>query len=375
MRSPFVFGKIATGHAFINRQSELKKLSGNFRNQVNTILISPRRWGKSSLVRETSRLVVNESPSIKVCFLDLFRIRTEEDFYRKYATEVIKATSGKFEDWVRDIKELLGRFSPSFSFGSDPMLDFQLNFNIKTEESTAEEILNLPEKLAEKKNINIIVCIDEFQNIGNYAEPLQFQKILRSVWQYHKHTSYCLYGSKKHMLTELFENQSMPFYKFGELLFIQKIGIDHFIEFITRSFAETGKTIDPLQAEKIVETTDAHPYFVQQLAHITWQNTSDKVSDEIMKASTDELTEQNAMLYQEIINGLSDTQVNLLIAISKKETRLSSSAVMQKYSLGTSANVVKNKKVLVDREIIEVTADNITFQDPVFRIWLNKIFE
>ena len=87
-----------------------------------------------------------------------------------------------------------------------------------------------------------------------------------------------------------------------------------------------------------------------------------------------ELTEQNSILYQEIIDGLSDTQVNLLIALSKGETSLNSNAVLQDYSLGTSANVVKNKRVLADRGIIEATPDNISFQDPVFRIWMNKTF-
>jgi len=374
MISPFVFGKIATGNAFINREEELKRLSGNFRNSVNTILISPRRWGKSSLVRKTAEVEAGASSTIKFCFLDLFRIRTEKDFYEKYATGVIKAASGKFDEWVQDVKEFLGRFSPSFSIGTEPMLDFHLDFKLEKRDTNAEEILNLPEKLAEKKKISIVVCIDEFQNIGNYAEPLQFQKILRSVWQHHQHVSYCLYGSKRHMMTELFENPSMPFYKFGDLILLQKIDKAHFVDFIFRSFRETGKSIDPLQAGTIVDATDAHPYFVQQLAHITWTNTADQVTDLIMEASLNELTEQNAILYQEIVNGLSDTQVNLLIAIAKGETSLNSAAIMNKYSLGTSANVTKNKKVLKDREIIDSTAGNVTFQDPVFRIWLNRIF-
>ncbi|MEA1899059.1 MAG: coenzyme F420 hydrogenase/dehydrogenase beta subunit N-terminal domain-containing protein, partial [Bacteroidota bacterium] len=168
MRSPFVYGKVVTGKSFINRTAEISKLSGSFQNHINCILISPRRWGKSSLVRKTSTEVMMNNPDVNFCFLDLFRIRTEEEFYKRYATEIIKSSSGKLEEWIENIKSFLGRLSPSFSFGADPANDLQISFGLSSPGLDIEEILNLPEKIARKKNKHIVVCIDEFQNIGNY---------------------------------------------------------------------------------------------------------------------------------------------------------------------------------------------------------------
>jgi hypothetical protein len=374
MKSPFVFGKIALGRSFINRKEEIKRLSDNFQNQVNCILISPRRWGKSSLVVKTATTLKKSNSNIKFCFLDLFRIRTEEEFYKKYATEVVKSSSNKIEEWINNAKAFLGRLSPTISFSADPVNDFQLGFNALSRDLVAEEILNLPEKLAKKKKIKIVVCIDEFQNIGNYAEPVAFQKTLRSVWQYHHQTSYCLYGSKRHMMMELFEAQSMPFYKFGDVIFLQKIKGEHFNNFIQKSFTKTGKLIDQNLSWELINTVDTHPYFVQQLAHITWNNTDNSTTKKILNESITGLIEQNAILYQQITSGLSNTQLNFLIALSKGETTLGSLHVMHKYSLGTSGNVSKIKKVLFEKEIIDISNGRILFLDPVYRLWLQNNF-
>lgn len=374
MKSPFIYGKVATGSSFINRNAEIAKLSGNFTNRVNTILISPRRWGKSSLVRRTVQLMSAENPDIIFCFLDLFRIRTEEDFYKRYAVEIIKATSGKVDEWIRNVKDFLGRLSPTLSFGTDPINDFQVSFNLSGHQTDIEEILNLPEKLATQNKKQIVICIDEFQNIGDYSESMQFQKLLRSVWQYHQNTTYCLYGSKRHMMMELFEKQSNPFYKFGDTIFLQKIGKSEFSDFIIQSFEKTGKAIGEEICNELIDWVDAHPYFVQQLAHIVWTNTQNVVSRDIFQDSMNELIVQNSILYKQIISELTNTQLNFLIALAKGEKNFNSIEVLQKYELGTSGNVTKIKNALISKEIIDRENGSFDFLDPVFRRWMLRLF-
>ena len=79
----------------------------------------------------------------------------------------------------------------------------------------------MEEALAAKKQI--ILCIDEFQNISEFDHPVDFQKKLRAHWQLHQHVTYCLYGSKRHMLMEVFSSPSMPFYKFGDIIFLENL--------------------------------------------------------------------------------------------------------------------------------------------------------
>lgn len=373
MKSPFVFGKVVIGDSFVNRTREIERLSGNFRNHHNSILISPRRMGKSSLVKKTATKVSANSRNIRFCFLDLFRIRSEEEFYKRYAIEVIKSTSERTGEWVKNTYNFLGHLSPTFSFGVDPLHDFQINFADSSKEMDVEELLNLPEKIAKRKKIHIIVCIDEFQDIERFKDSLGFQRMLRSVWQYHQHTSYCLYGSKKQIMIELFEKQSMPFYKFGDVLFLNKIEKEHFVKFISDSFLKANKFIEEGFSRELIDVVDNHPYYVQQLAHIIWVNTTNAVTKNILEESINELIEQNSILYQQIVNSLSNKQINFLKALSKGVTAFNSFKVLKKHDIGTSGNVTKIKKVLVNKEIIDING-NISFLDPVFKLWFQKVF-
>ncbi|MEZ5197240.1 MAG: hypothetical protein R2764_12815 [Bacteroidales bacterium] len=155
---------------------------------------------------------------------------------------------------------------PKFQVGIDPVNDFSVSFDWKELKKEGDEILNLPEKISLDKNIHIVVCIDEFQNIAHFEEPLAMQKKMRAVWQKHQITTYCLYGSKRHMLSELFENKSMPFYKFGETLFLGKIDGIHWEKYIIKQFNDTGKEIDKELARTISSRMENHPYFVQLYA-------------------------------------------------------------------------------------------------------------
>lgn len=375
MKSPFVFGKIVSDKAFINRRDEIKRLSGNFENSINTILISPRRWGKSSLVKKTAVLVMKRNSKVKICFLDMFRIRSEEEFYQRLSTEIIKSTSGKLEEWVITAKKYLGRFSPKITFGSDPTTDFGISFNFSENVIDIDEILNLAENIARKKGLQIIVCIDEFQDADRFKDSLNFQKQLRSVWQHHKFTSYCLYGSKKHMMINLFENQAMPFYKFGDVIYLLKIAPKHFVDFIVRSFKNTEKKISKEYAIKFIELMDNHPYYVQQFAHLVWINTEIEVTNDIIISAIDDIIAQNAMLYYNIIDNLSETQINFLSALVDGIQNFSSIKIMQNYKLGTSGNVSKVKKVLTEKEIITIEGNLITFLDPVLKLWFVNSFQ
>lgn len=375
MRSPFVFGKIVSNKAFINRQQEIKRLSGNFDSNINTILISPRRWGKSSLVEKTAISLTKKNSKIKFCFLDMFKIRSEEDFYQRLSVEVIKSTSGKLEEWVITAKKYLGRLSPKITFGSDPITDFSIGFNFNENIIDIDEILNLAENISMEKGLQIIICIDEFQNTENFKDSLNFHKQLRSVWQHHQHTSYCLYGSKRHMMINLFENQSMPFYKFGDVIYLQKIVPKHFVDFIVRSFKSTQRQIRIESAVKIIKLMDNHPYYVQQFAHLIWINTETEVTNDIINIAINDIITQNTMLYYNIINNLSVTQINFLSALADGKQNFSSLEVMQNYKLGTSGNVSKVKNVLTEKEIIHIEEKMVTFLDPVFKLWFVSIFQ
>ena len=375
MDSPFVFGRLATDQAFTNRTEEIKQLSGNFQHGINTTLISPRRWGKSSLVQKCSREFIKKNKNVRVVHLDLFSIRSENAFYQTFSEAVIKVTSSKVEEITQNIRKLLGHLAPKISLSTDPTQSFGIEFEVKSLRQNAQSILDLPQKIAEEKGIRIIVCIDEFQNISHFDDPLAFQKLLRSVWQLQQQTTYCLYGSKRHMLTEMFNNPSMPFYRFGDVVLLDKISLDHWIDFIQKAFSTSGKKISKAFSSNIAEWMQCHPYYVQQLAHRVWIRTERETTPEILQQALSALLEQNTFLFEREIDQLTTTQINFLKALLDQVTQFSSAQNIKQYAFGTSANVLKIKSALEKTEIIDLAPDNkVSFMDPAFEMWLRKYY-
>lgn len=372
MQTPFIYGKTVTGKQFINREKEKNRLINNFQNGINTILISPRRYGKTSLVKEVISEFYDEN--IKFVFFDLFRLRDEESFYSVYVKEIIKSTASKNEDLIKTGKEFFSKLIPKLTFSFDPMVDLSVGFDWQEVKKTPDEIINLPEMIALKKNIRIVVCIDEFQNIANFPNYQFFERLLRSYWQNHSAVSYCLLGSKRHMMIEIFNKKSRPFYRFGDMLMLDRIDESHWVEYIIKAFNESGKTISNDQSQKIAKLMKNHPYYVQQLCYQVWLSTSNEVTEMIIENAITEILEINTIFYQQEIENLSSTQINLLKAIAFGETKLTSVNVMSKYKVGTPNNILKNKKILAEKDIIDFQRNEPAFIDPAFDLWFLRFY-
>lgn len=372
METPFVFGKVASSDYFTNRKDEITRLISNFNLKINTIIISPRRWGKSSLVKKASEITQQSNSKIKFCFIDMFNIRSEEHFYQLLSQEVLKASSTKLEEILDISKKFLSLILPKISFSPDLNSEFSISADWEQVKKQPDEIIDLAENVAKSKNIQLVVCIDEFQNISGFDEPVEFQKKLRSHWQYHQNVSYCLFGSKRHMLLDVFNSQSMPFYKFGDILFLNKITEEHWIPFIISRFLSTEKTISETNARLICTLAENHSFYVQQLAHLTWVNTEKECSENVIITAYENLLLQLGFLYQTNTDALSNTQINFLEAVLNSENQFSSKEIIKKYRLGTSANVNRIKQALTNKEIIEIQGNNVEFLDPMYKNWLKK---
>ena len=371
IENPFVFGKAAEGGYFTDRAQDAKRLNANLTHGINTILISPRRWGNTSLVKK----VISEfnRPDIVPVFIDIFQCKSEYEFYHAFATTVIKQTSSKLDEWIETAKTFLANVSPKFSFGTDHMNDFSLTFEWNPKDDTEADILQLPEKIAQKKNIHLVVCLDEFQQIADFNDSLTFQKKLRSIWQHQQNVTYCMFGSKKHLMENIFNDKSMPFYKFGDMMFLKKIPSEEWIPFICTKFKETGKTISPEQASKICEATENLSSYVQHLAWVVWYKSEKVVTNENVTDAIDDLLEQNKVFFQREVEMLSELQINFLRALANGiTTGFSRKEVINKYRLESSANVQSVKKALLKKDIIDVDGREISFNDSLFKLWLKR---
>lgn len=304
----------------------------------------------------------------------MFNIRKEEDFYAQLVAAVLKSGSDRWEKWMDDAKQFLKGLIPRFNMGSDPTNDFSVSLDWTEIKKNPDEILNLPEIISVKKKIKLVICIDEFQNLGFFDEPLEFQKTLRAHWQLHKNAVYVLLGSRRHILIDLFNNPSMPFYRFGDLVMLEKIPSEFWPLFISERFARSGKKFPEPLAAKIPETLENHPYYIQYLSHEIWNITDKEVTQEVVDAAITNLLEQNNYLFQMQTDNLTNTQVAFLKALSDGVTSFTSVVTLKKFDLGSVSNIRRIRDALIQKEIIDIFRGKLEFLDPLYKLWFLKNF-
>lgn len=369
MYKPFVYGTSVSGDNFTDRVEETSRIKKNFRAGINTILISPRRIGKTSLVKK----VISEMDGLEpvIVFMDVYDCRSPHDFYLRYSQSILKALSSTAERLMENAKEFLGRLAPRISVSPDLASEYSLSIGVNPKEIDPEEVLNLPERIAEKKGLHIVVCIDEFQQISEFADSLTFQKRIRGIWQHQQRTSYCLFGSKKHMMEKIFHSKRMPFYMFGDTIYLGTIPEPDWISYICSRFDKEGIIISKEQAEEICRKVECYSSYVQQFAWNVMVNAGSMVTDADIKNGMEYLVSQNEPLYISKIENLSSYQLNFLRAIcAGVNSGFTSESILKRWNLGSKSNVSRIRASLIEKEIVEKRAGKLYISDPVLRCWL-----
>ena len=147
---PFIYGTTVSVHSFTNREEESLKLKNNLLGGVNTTIISPRRWGKSSLVEKVIYDIAKKNKQHKTLIIDLFSVSSEEEFLEMFAKEVIKASSSKWQEWMNSGKLFFKKLIPKLSIGIEPQSDFSLSFDWKELKKNRDSHKN--------RNQNLINC-------------------------------------------------------------------------------------------------------------------------------------------------------------------------------------------------------------------------
>ena len=371
MEKAFVYGMSVEGENFTDRVKETKRLKMDFENGINVILVSPRRIGKSSIVRKVMKEI--SDTKIKMVFMDIYDCRSEYDFYNRFASELLKQTATKTEQVIENVKKFLIRLTPKIAFSPEPMSEFSLSLGITPQNYQPEEILQLPEMIGQAQGVHIVVCIDEFQQIGEMSDSLTIQKRLRGIWQHQRNVSYCLFGSKKHLMTKLFQHRRMPFYQFGEMMFLDKIPTADWVPFICSRFERQGKQISEELAKRICETVEGNSSYVQQLAWNVFVETEQTATEEDFYRGVDALLAQCSALFEEQLKGLTGYQLNFIRALCDGVTSdFGSKVILETYNLGSKSNISRIKSALQDKEMIDFDKDTVYLEDPVFKIWYKR---
>ena len=374
MSKVFDYSKIAENQDFIGRKDEISRLSANFVFLTNTIVIAPQGWGKSSLVNHAAKEARHKEKNLRFCYLSLSNVRNEERFYELLAQSILRAVCVDKQSVLDYAARFFRGSRPRLSFSDDSVGSLIVDFDWEDIRRNQEEILNLPNAIAAETGLKLVVCVDDFQNVDTFQQPEQLVETLREVWKSQKGVGYCVCGQGNAFMESFAKNTPM-FYRYGEIMTLGKIKKSEMVTYVRERFADNAKYLDNDIAGYIVELVDNHPFYVQQLAHVSWLSASVVCSREVIRQAHETIVDQMGLVFKSITSSLTTQQLCYLHAILAGETIISTAEVLHRHHITSATSASRSKTALLERGIICNIDGKIINSDPIYAYWLkNRYF-
>lgn len=368
--NPFYYGNEVYKDDFCNRTNELKELKQDVYSGLNVLLYAPRRFGKTSLLKKLQNGLKKDG-DIVVIYFDMFTVSSVDEFMQRYfnlLANSFESSTDKILNLFKNIFKM--RPNITMDISSNSGISYGLLLNKKEEQHNFEDILNLPYLYAKKFNKKVVIIFDEFQEV----EQLKIEKKLRSVIQTHSRSvSYLFSGSKKSILTKMFNDKDRAFYKSAKHLNIDEIKEEDWIDFISNKFLISDKTIEKNLIKKYFEITLGYPYYMQQLMYFVWNGTKDKADETIVRNSIALMLERENDIYSLVWTNLTPNQKSTLKYIVQKNGE-SLYANENLSDLTLSASTLKSAlESLIKKDVIDKKNDKYHLIDPFMKYWLESI--
>lgn len=353
MKNPFKFGTIVEGEYFTDRTEELESIKQLLNSDNHLILISPRRFGKSSLVKRAVTQVAR--PCIS---LNLQMVVSVEGLAAMILKEVFK-----LHPWEK-LKHLLSSFRVVPTISTTPSGEaIDITFQATTDATVLiEDALQLVEKVSEKGE-SMVVVFDEFQELMGLDKGID--KRLRAIIQNQRHVNYIFLGSQESMMTEIFERKRSPFYRFGVLMHLDRIPHSNFSQYISERLSDNFVSKVNV-VEQILATTRCHPYYTQQLAALVWDMLTYKKMNEaeVVDQAITTLVRTHDFDFERIWLNFNKTDRSILMGLVNRVQ------LANNRRLPTSTMYSSVKRLMQSGYVIKL--DTFEIEDPFFARWIKQ---
>lgn len=373
MDNPFVYGEAVSGSYFTNRKKEIKELKSELKNGQNIIIFSPRRYGKTSLIKEV--LAGLKKEGLITLYIDLFFVNSKHKFIDAYAEAIARELSGPLTKIIASIKNLIPMLIPKIVIKSGGGTTFEFDFDrTKKVSPILENIYESVHRLASRQKKKAVVVFDEFQELLSFDDG-EIEAGMRARFQFHRQVSYVFLGSKRNLMQKLFEDKNRPFYNSGRKYPLKRIEKTEFTKYIVERFHQTGIKISEEIISNLLEATKCHPYYTQELCHFVWENSRDnkKVVANIIEKSIHEILAAESTNYNNIWDGLTAKQKGFLIALATNPlANVYSKDFILNNQLGAASTVQRLVKLLYNKQLVEKENGSIFFEDIFFEKWIKE---
>jgi len=377
MKNPFTLGLVSEDK-FCNRKKEIKELKNYIKNSQNVVIYSPRRFGKTSLIKKVLKELKKENKNILPVYVDLFPVSSYRDLADLLSRAIISEVGKEInKSFIKKVKTLFKSVVPTFTIKPDGSFSISVSFsqNLETEIDTVlSDILQGFNSYINKNKLSAVLVLDEFQEITTLKESHKIEGIFRTNIQSHYNISYIFIGSRRRILLDMFTDKNRPFYKSSFLYELKKIPREEFAVCIIKNFEKTKKECSPALAEKIYNLVEGYPYYVQKLSSVVWDLTNKRVSEKIISESINILINSEKADFENIWINLNNAEKAVLKTIAQHPNLQIYSKEFTKNSGLSIGGIQKAVKSLLTKDLIETKDKNYQITDPLMRLWLLKEF-
>jgi hypothetical protein len=374
--NPFVYGEVVPAAAFVDRHQELRRLTADLDAAQKVFLISPRRYGKSSLIRRA--LAALDRRGALCVEVTVSSYSSYLAFLEGYARAVLTAAT-RWERAMTWVREVLGATRPELRVEADPAgsptlaLSFPAARGARDLSRLAAEVFQLPARLAESRRRPVVVALDEFQAIGAFNGG-SVEESLRAAVQLQRRVGYVFAGSEPSLMEQMLTPRR-PFYKAGPVMRLEKIPSDQFAKFIESRFVRSGMRPDPGFGLAVVDLAGQLPYDVQRLAHEVWDDARGegwkRVGVEHLHETLKRLLAEQSVVFESSWQRLTLAQRAVLRAVVVEEGReLLSADVRTRHRLGGASTVQGALAALTRQDIISRDGSRYVVVDSLMREWI-----
>jgi hypothetical protein len=378
MENPFVYGEVVPASSFVDRHTELRRLTEDLLAGQKVFLISPRRYGKSSLIRRA--LAATERAGCLTVEVTVSSYSSYLAFLEGYSRAVLAAETrvSKALAWIR---EAIGATRPEVRLEAEPggtsavAVAFPAVRSARDVARLAPEVFALPARLAEARGQRVVVALDEFQAIAGFNGG-SVEEALRAAVQHQRQVGYVFAGSEPSLM-EAMLGPRRPFYKAGPVMRLEKIPADLFASFIEQRFQKTGLKPEAGLGGAVVDLAGELPYDVQRLAHEVWDDAraagARKVGLDSLHATLHRLLAEHEVFFEAAWQRLTLAQRGVLRALVLEDGRgLLSADVRQRHRLGGASSVQAALGALLKQDVVTRDQDRYAVVDSLMREWIAR---
>lgn len=376
MQNPFFYGRAVEGGAFINRKEEIRMLASDLERGQSVILFSPRRYGKTSLIKQVIKQLKRKK--ILCFYIDLYPITSLDKFYDHYAAAIAANLNTPVNALVNTLHSLLPAIRPKLIYSEPGMPSVQIEANLSTLKSskTLRQLFDCADHYCKKHKIRGAVIFDEFQEIVSLEEGDVLEREMRSAFQHHQHVSYAFLGSKMHLMNELFKDKNRPFFNFGARYELKSISEKEWIPYIQKKFNQGGYVVSEEALRLLTEITSGHPYYTQLLCSEIWESCREEkeVTGEKLEQILQEALCKENHAFQELWDSLSRLQRKVVHTLAQEpDAALFSAENARKYSLGAQSTTHRTVEQLLKKGVLIKEKGKYALTDPFIGKWLTSL--